>query len=110
MRARTVNENVNFERGKDPKSKMDIGVKDMTGYVKMELEKKFPKEDPDELESRFWDIFFQGFQDDRGPKVAERFLTWMENSLPLEYQKNYIQDELDEISGYIDDEIEEETF
>ena len=83
---------------------MGVGIKNMEGYVKQRLQNKYPKEDPEELEGRFWDYFNQYWADDSGSEVADSFLTWMQGHLPLEYQIKYIEPDVEEFEEYLDED------
>ena len=106
MRAKTVNENVNFERGQDPKKKMGLGYKDAEGYVKAKLKGMFPDKDLDSVESTFWEMVSEGYHDMKGYEIHEMILNVLKET-PLQYQIDWVEGDLEEFEegveeGYID--------
>ena len=87
MKAKTVNENVNFERGQDPKEAMGIGIKDFYGFVKFEAEKHGL--DPDD----FWEERYEYARDEKGNDILEELYDVLSHT-PLDYQISYIEDNL----------------
>ena len=105
MRAKTVNENVNFERGQDPKKAMGIGYNDVEGYVNAKLKGMFPNKDLDSVESSFWNMVADSYQDMKGYEIHEMILTVLKNT-PLKYQMEWMEGDLEEFEtgveeGYI---------
>jgi hypothetical protein len=89
-----VNEAQNFERGNDPKKSMGIGITDYKNYVRLKLGEKYPNENLEYLEERFWSNFYEGFSDERPEDVAESMLAVLEHT-PLDYQIEWIQGDLE---------------
>ncbi len=82
MKARSVNENVNFERGQDPKEAMGIGW-DVDKYIDGELEKR------GHGDIDFWGEFQQATLEDHGPEeLLEMIIEMLEHTSP-EYQKKW---------------------
>jgi len=94
MRAKRVNEAQDFERGQDPKKSMGIGINDYEDYVRIQLQKKYPEEDIQDIEIRYWEFFYDGFEDEKGYDVAETMMDILKHT-PLEYQIEWIKGNLD---------------
>jgi hypothetical protein len=109
MRAKRVNENISFERGNDPKKSMGIGIKDYEDYIKIELHKKYPDKDIQDLEIRFWESFYDGFQEEKGYAVAKTMMDILKHT-PLEYQIEWIKGDLEMFDSWMSDEEDENYF
>jgi len=94
MRAKTINESQNFERDQDPKKTMGLGINDYEDYVKMKLREKYPDDDIEDLGTRFWKSFYDGFEDITGYEVAESMMEVLKHT-PLKYQIEWIQGDLE---------------
>lgn len=90
MRAKSISENIKFERGKDPKKTLGIGL-DSRRYVKSELEKKGFDIDS---EGEFWDIFQEGFEDWSKEEIAEHIIYILNNGDP-KFLMKYLNFELE---------------
>ena len=88
MRAKTVNESKDFERGQDPKKAMGLGW-DMDKYIEAELQKK-GKGDVD-----FWDEFYEGMRSMYNVgDMTEMLVDMLEHTSP-EHQKQWADNFLD---------------
>jgi len=94
MRAKEVNENVNFERGQDPKEAMGIGIKDFYGYV----EREFEAAGLVDKEDQFWEEIYDYAREEGGADTMEDLLGVLGHT-PLEYQIEYISRW---VSGFIE--------
>ena len=47
MRAKSVNENQQFNRGSDPKASMGIGIRNYKDYLNMKIRQIYPNENPE---------------------------------------------------------------
>jgi hypothetical protein len=103
MRAKSVNEKLDFERGKDPKKSMGIGISDYHDYVRIKLHEKYPDDDQEDLIDRFWEFFYSGYSEERPESVAEFMLSVLEHT-PLDYQIEWIQGDLEDFEEIMNDQ------
>ena len=89
MKAKIVNEDINFEKEQDPKKSMNIGIKDFYGYVDKRCEKEGLN--PDD----FWNEWFVRMQESSAFDIAESSLTILEHT-PLQYQIDWIDEDLED--------------
>lgn len=89
MKAKKVSESQNFERGKDPKESMGIGINDIHGYVDLRL--KEINEDSED----FWESYlnYLGERNDKS-ELVEIIMGILEHT-PLEYQMDFIKEDID---------------
>ena len=88
MRAKTVNEQQDFERGQDPKKAMDLGYQGYEEYIDKKLKGK--NEDPKE----FWNSFWNTYQDTDSDAVMEEMMEILKNT-SLEFQVMWADEKLD---------------
>lgn len=88
MRAKTINEVQEFERGKDPKEALDIGIKDYDDYIKRYFEKQ--GEDPQDFWETLWDVHVN----QAGPAALWDDMLEILKHTPIEYQIEWAQDKL----------------
>ncbi len=100
MRAKSVNEEQNFERGQDPKKAMGIGW-DMEKYVDREMERMGYGTGGRNGEKDFWEEFYQGMGDLYDRTDLIEIILDLVDKTPPEYQKEWIDEHL---SNYEDEE------
>lgn len=98
-----VNEAQNFERGQDPKKSMGLGINDYEDYVRIKLQQKYQDEDIQDLEIRFWESFYDGFEDEKPYDVAETMMDVLKHT-PLEFQIDFIQGDIDMFFQMMDED------
>jgi hypothetical protein len=94
MRAKTVNENQQFQRGQDPKESLGIGIRNYEDYLNMKIRQLYPNENPEKKLDEFWGEYHEGFEDWSTKDIADEVLSILENT-PLEYQIEYFENELE---------------
>lgn len=97
-----LQENVSFERGKDPKQSMGVGINNYYGYVKMKLQEMYPDKDIEELESEFYENFAGNFEEMDSGEIAETVLDLLEET-PLKYQMEYMDSDLEAFKEGVDE-------
>jgi hypothetical protein len=93
MRARTVNEAQNFERGQDPKKYLGLGL-DPEKYIKVKLkEKGF---DVEKNYKEFLDLYYEGFRDMALDEIGDHVLHILDEGIKdPRYMFEYLDNELD---------------
>ena len=86
MRARFVNENVNFERGKDPKQSMGIGINNYNDYIQKEL--------GEEEANHFWEVHYNLANQQKTGDLVEDYLDLL-YKVPLEDQIEWANNKLE---------------
>lgn len=104
MRAKRINENIAFERGKEPKKTISVGL-DCKRYVKSQLEKKGFGNPVDE--ERFWDLFGAGFEDMSADEMAAHVI-YILDAGDIESMINYMNMELDNFYQFKEETDEDE--
>lgn len=87
MKAKFIKENLDFERGKDPKKALDIGIRSYDDYIKRYFEKQ--GEDPQDFWETLWDVHVNQTTAD----IWDDMLEILKNT-PIEYQIEWAQDKL----------------
>ena len=107
MRAKSINSKLNelnFQRGENPKETLGIGIKNLGDYVRHYLKEKNVDVDPDE----FWSSFGETIHDSWG--MADLIGSYVELLLASDAKhKNIIQSDLDYfIESYFEESEGEE--
>jgi len=104
MRAKRVNENIAFERGKDPKKTIGVGL-DCKRYVKSQLEKKGFGNPVERRDSG--NLFGTGFEDMSADEMASHVI-YILDSGDTESMINYMNMELDNFYQFKEETDEDE--
>ena len=100
MRAKPVNEVQNFEKGQNPKKAMGLGIKDYEDYIRLKVKELDISEDD------FIQEIYDSYEDMPSIELLDMALNILKNT-PLEYQIDWIDNEIDEYLFNHQDDDEE---
>lgn len=100
-----ITEQQEFERGKDPKKAMGVGFTNIEDYVKRKLQEIFPNENVDKMESSFWEMVADGYDEWKSYEIHDSIMDILKET-PPKYQMEWISGDLEEFEtgveeGYI---------
>ena len=90
MRAKSINEDQNFERGLDPKKSMGIGINNFEDYMNLKFKERGLTEDDYE---GWWNWNIEQRGQESTEELLEAYFTLLENA-PLAYQIEWADNEM----------------